>query len=74
MSRREASQLADRLQRYLRESGSEFTVGMRGGHWHVFTADGHSIASFPGSPRSHRFRANTIARLRQRGIVPRDWR
>ncbi len=39
-----------------------------GGHYRVRTADGATIAFVPFSPSTNRWRENTIAQLRQRGI------
>lgn len=39
-----------------------------GGHYRVSAPDGKTIAFVPFSPSTNRWRENTIAQLRQRGI------
>lgn len=39
-----------------------------GGHWRVRSADGKTLAFVPFSPSTNRWRDNTIAQLRNRGI------
>jgi predicted RNA binding protein YcfA (HicA-like mRNA interferase family) len=39
-----------------------------GGHYRVRNAEGKTVASLPFSPSTNRWRENTIAQLRQRGI------
>jgi hypothetical protein len=39
-----------------------------GGHYRVRTREGATVAFVPFSPSTNRWRANTIAQLRQRGI------
>ena len=39
-----------------------------GGHYRVRTPDGGTVAFIPFSPSTNRWRENTIAQLRQRGI------
>jgi predicted RNA binding protein YcfA (HicA-like mRNA interferase family) len=39
-----------------------------GGHYRVSTADGKTVAFVPFSPSTNRWRENTIAQLRKRGI------
>jgi predicted RNA binding protein YcfA (HicA-like mRNA interferase family) len=39
-----------------------------GGHFRVRTADGATVAFVPFSPSTNRWRENTLAQLRQRGI------
>ncbi len=39
-----------------------------GGHYRVSTADGKTLAFVPFSPSTNRWRENTIAQLRKRGI------
>lgn len=39
-----------------------------GGHYRVRNADGATVAFVPFSPSTNRWRQNTIAQLRQRGI------
>ena len=40
-----------------------------GGHYRVSTPDGGTVAFVPFSPSSNRWRQNTIAQLRRRGIT-----
>jgi len=39
-----------------------------GGHYRVRTPEGGTVAFLPFSPSTNRWRENTIAQLRQRGI------
>ena len=39
-----------------------------GGHYRVSTPEGGTVAFVPFSPSTNRWRQNTIAQLRQRGI------
>ena len=39
-----------------------------GGHYRVRTPEGATIAFIPFSPSTNRWRENTIAQLRQRGV------
>jgi hypothetical protein len=39
-----------------------------GGHYRVRTGDGATVAFVPFSPSTNRWRENTLAQLRQRGI------
>ena len=39
-----------------------------GGHYRVSTREGATVAFVPFSPSTNRWRENTIAQLRQRGI------
>lgn len=39
-----------------------------GGHYRVRSADGATVAFLPFSPSTNRWRENTVAQLRQRGI------
>ncbi len=43
-----------------------------GGHYKVMTPEGGTIAFLPFSPSTNRWRENTIAQLRKRGIVLED--
>ena len=43
-----------------------------GGHYKVTTPEGGTIAFLPFSPSTNRWRENTIAQLRKRGIVLDD--
>lgn len=74
MSKKDADQLRKDLIRFFAETGAPFSLERRGGHWHVVNAAGKSLARFASTPSEHRFRRNTITDLRQRGILPRDWR
>jgi hypothetical protein len=74
MSKKDADQLVTALRQHLAENNSPLTVEKRGGHWHVVTENGSSIASFGSTPSDHRFKANASTLLRRRGIVPGDWR
>ena len=74
MSKKDADQLVRDLRRFFAETGSRYSVERRGGHWHVVTPSGASVASFGGTPSDQRFRRNTVAQLRQRGIVDRNFR
>lgn len=74
MSRRDADQLVNDLRRHFARTGAPYQVALRGGHWHVLTERGASLASFGQSPSDHRFRRNAIAQLRRRGIVTPDFR
>lgn len=74
MSKKDANQLVNDLRKYFAENDPSYTLVKRGGHWHVLNAAGHSRAAFGTTPSDSRFRHNAIARLRQRGIVPHDWR
>lgn len=74
MSKKDADQLVKDLRRYFKTEGLDYTIEKRGGHWHVLSENGKSVASFGGTPGNDRFRRNTIATLRQRGILPPDWR
>lgn len=74
MSKRDASELVRDLRRYFAETGRAFTVELRGGHWHVFRANGSSAGSFGSTPSDQRFRRNTVTQLRRRGVVGDDFR
>jgi hypothetical protein len=74
LSKKDADQLVKDLRGYFREAGLDLTIEKRGGHWHVVNPDGKSIGRFASTPSIDRFRRNTITDLRQRGILPRDWR
>lgn len=39
-----------------------------GGHWRVRSREGKTVAFVPFSPSTNRWRDNTIAQLRSRGI------
>ena len=39
-----------------------------GGHWRVRSAEGATLAFLPFSPSTNRWRENTIAQLRARGV------
>ena len=43
-----------------------------GGHYKVMTPEGGTLAFLPFSPSTGRWRENTLAQLRQRGIVIED--
>lgn len=43
-----------------------------GGHYKVMTPEGGTLAFLPFSPSTNRWRENTIAQLRQRGVVLED--
>lgn len=45
-----------------------------GGHYRVRSAEGKTVAFVPFSPSTNRWRENTIAQLRQRGIELDDER
>lgn len=74
MSKRDADQLVTALRRYFRDNVLPYDVAMRGGHWHVLTERGASVASFGATPSDVKFRRNTVAQLRRRGIVSPDFR
>lgn len=74
MSKKDASQLVRDLRRYFAEVKAPYTLEVRGGHWHVVNQAGRSVASFGSTPSDNAFRRNTVAYLRQRGVIPRDWR
>ncbi len=47
-------------------------VELRGsGHYLAFSPDGKTIVLFASTPSDHRWRKNTIARLRRGGFDPR---
>lgn len=73
-SKKDAEQLVRDLRRYFSEAGLDYTLVTRKGKWHVLNADGKSLASFASTPSNNRFRRNEVTWLRQRGIVPDDWR
>lgn len=73
MSRKDANQLVQDLRAYFAETKRDFTVELRGGHWHVLRANGSSAGSFGQSPSDHRFRRNTVSQLRRRGVVGDDF-
>lgn len=74
MSKKDADRLVKDLRSHLKSAGSDYRVEKRGGHWHVVTPNGASLASFASTPSDSHFRGNTISQLRRRGIVPKDWR
>lgn len=74
MSKKDADRLARDLRRYFADASLDYTVELRGGKWHVTSPAGKSLASFASTPSNNRFRQNEVAYLRQRGIIPRDWR
>jgi hypothetical protein len=75
LSKKDADQLVKDLRTLFAASGSDLTIEKRkDGHWHVVKPNGQSLIAFAGTPSDHRFRPNVIYRLRQRGIVPKDWR
>lgn len=74
MSKRDADQLVKELKRHFAATGSSYRIEKRGGHWHVVTEAGKSIARFGSTPSEHRFRLNTVTDLRRRGILPPGWR
>ena len=40
-----------------------------GGHWRVRSPEGKTVAFVPFSPSTNRWRENTVAQLRKRGIA-----
>jgi len=74
MSKKDADQLVKDLRAYFKAEDLDYTVEKRGGHWHVLTAEGKSVANFGSTPGDSRFRQNAITQLRRRGIVPPGWR
>ncbi len=74
MSKKDADQVRRALVKHLRRTGSDLRVEQRGSHWHVLTAEGHSLYNFANTPSKDTFVRNTTADLRRLGIVPRDWR
>jgi hypothetical protein len=74
MSRKDANELVKDLREHFKQDRSGTTLELRGGHWHVVNPAGKSLAAFGSTPSDSRFRRNTISRLRNRGIVPRDFR
>lgn len=71
---KDAKDLAEKLGTFLAETKSRYRVVKREGHWHVVTPEDHSVASWAGTPSDNHWRQNTVAVLRRREIVPRDWR
>lgn len=75
MSKKDADQLVADLRRYFNTTRSDLTIEKRNdNHWHIVRPNGQSLIGFASTPSDHRFRPNAVKRLRQRGIVPRDWR
>ena len=74
MSRKDANQLVRDLNRYFADNDLSYEVILRGGHWHVVTEKGASLANFGTTPSDVRFRQNAITQLRRRGIVGEDFR
>jgi hypothetical protein len=74
MSKKDANQLVKDLRRYFKAEGLDYTLEIRGGHWHVVNAAGKSLVRFASTPSEHRFRQNETAALRRAGIVSGDFR
>lgn len=75
VSRKDADQLKRDLEAHFKATGSDLTIEKRNdGHWHVTRPNGQSLIAFASTPSNNRFRPNTVKRLRQRGLIPRDWR
>jgi hypothetical protein len=74
MSRKDADELVSDLRKHFAETGKTHTFEKRRGHWHILNENGKTLASFGSTPSDNRFRKNAVATLRQRGIIPHDWR
>lgn len=74
MSRRDAMELVRDLRQHWRDTGRDFTVELRAGHWQILRANGTRAYRFGSTPSDQRFRRNTVSDLRRLGIVAHDFR
>lgn len=73
--KKEADRLVRDLRKFFRWTDSRYSVEkVSGGHWAILAPSGGRVMTFPSTPSDVRFRHNAVARLRQKGVVPREFR